>query len=131
MSPSDRDAEGARNVSKVPPGGKIAAESPAVAVDDGHWEDFTCVTPWEDFVRSLEDVLRGWKAYNTGTYLFQSEMSRVKTCSTSLSHIINVLPVLQLAYNRHFVDSLALTLVFHRRTPSNFGNSMVRRIETS
>lgn len=34
--------------------------------DDGQWEDFTCATPWEDFVRSLEDVLREWKLCNTG-----------------------------------------------------------------
>lgn len=81
MSPSGRDSEGAGNVSEVPPRGKIAPESPAVAVDDGHWEDFTCVTPWEDFVRSLEDLLRGWKAFDTGMYLFQNEISRVKSCS--------------------------------------------------
>lgn len=40
--------------------------SAAVVDDDGQWEDFTCATPWEDFVRSLEDVLRDWKLCDTG-----------------------------------------------------------------
>lgn len=36
---------------------------------DGQWEDFTCATPWEDFVRSLEEVLREWKCCDTGASL--------------------------------------------------------------
>lgn len=47
--------------------GSTAVGSAAVE-DDGDWEDFTCVTPWEDFVRSLEDVLRSWNACDTGGY---------------------------------------------------------------
>lgn len=57
------------------PSGAEAAEvgskklSSSTADLEGHehgWEDYTCATQWEDFVRSLEDVLRDWKACHTG-----------------------------------------------------------------
>lgn len=35
-------------------------------IDDGQWEDYTCQGSWEDFIRSLEGVLRDWKSCNTG-----------------------------------------------------------------
>lgn len=41
----------------------------------GQWEDYTCATPWEDFVRALEDVLREWKACGTGGYKYSGNMS--------------------------------------------------------
>lgn len=44
------------------------------AADDGQWEDYTCVTPWEEFIRSLEDVLREWKGCDTGA-IQQSSLS--------------------------------------------------------
>lgn len=58
MSPSGEDAVGGPNH-----GVEIQDSS---AVDDGRWEDYTCQGSWEDFIRSLESVLRDWKSCNTG-----------------------------------------------------------------
>lgn len=49
------------------------------AEDDSYqhgWVDFSCATPWEDFIRSLEDVLRDWRACHTGvtTVLYHEKL---------------------------------------------------------
>lgn len=59
MTPSEEDAAGGPLPRAVSDGSSV--------VDDGHqWEDFTCSTRWEDFVRALEDVLRDWKSSDRG-----------------------------------------------------------------
>lgn len=66
MGDGGGDTEDKRGSSSGVCVGRTPAEIPTVEANDGDWEDFTCVTSWEDLVRSLEDVLRSWNACDTG-----------------------------------------------------------------
>lgn len=50
------------------PSGGAAGEDLSGQVDDegGQWEDYTCQGSFENLVRSVELVLREWRASGTG-----------------------------------------------------------------